>query len=234
MKQVLYILVLLAALTARGWCGSVVTVSGQAVMISSAPESLLPGADEDDSAATLFLEQNDLSFSSGIMVDATLPGVYSSLGNLTSGVIAAGTPIYDTYFHADPAADRNVIFNGSLTFGSPILGVIFQSSTLDATDSLLGDEGTVYATGDTRRGLELIGIQDQFTISSDMQTLSFNVRAWNNLDEMRIITAAPSNNTGLAAEAPEPGSLLLVVAGLSGVVWFRRKTAATVLARPGR
>lgn len=80
------------------------------------------------------------------------------------------------------------------------------------TDDDLGVSGTQYSQSDNYRGLELDTQPfEQFTLSPDMKTLSFQFRTTNVLDEVRIITVV------------EPASLLVLGAGLTALSMRRRR-----------
>jgi hypothetical protein len=115
------------------------------------------------------------------------------------------------------------VFSGSITFSSPILGVEATSSGLSATDGVFANPSVVYAESDGGRGFELTPGQDQFSVSSDLLTLSFTATTWANVDDLRIITAAAQTlTTGAQASAPEPGTFLLLGLALVGAGWFRK------------
>jgi hypothetical protein len=83
----------------------------------------------------------------------------------------------------------------------------------------------IYAESDGARGFELTPGQDQFSISSDLMTLSFTTMTWGNVDDLRILTAGESLSnlgTGAQSSAPEPGTFLLLGLALVGVGWFRK------------
>ncbi|SRR5579884_2922905 len=194
--------------------GSIISTSGQVVSISP-PASVAKNALQSNTTDVVFQEQNGLALASPLAVNATKPGTYTSVASLTPGVIAAGTVIQDYFLHSDPIDNSGLNFIGSITFDSNILGVIALSGDLSSTDSTLGHAGTAYPTGDAGRGYELTGsTQDQFTISPDMRTLSFNVHTYTDLDQLRVITSVP-----------EPASVGLLGAALFCFALFARKFA---------
>ncbi len=212
------IALLAAALAIPAWCGSTVTsYSGDIGFINTPPSSLVPGAVENNLKALLFMEDTDLSFARAITVDATAPGLYQSKASLTPGSIAAGTPVSDTYIHADPVTS-GTIFTGSVTFNSDILGLIVTSSDLFAGDAFLGVAGTNYGPLNPR-GLELSPLQDYFSISANLRTLTFTLKTWAYTDDIRVITAGsfPGTTGALSAAqspVPEPGTIALIGLGL--------------------
>jgi hypothetical protein len=220
-------ILLALTLSLPAWCGSTVTTySGDIGFINTAPSSLVPGAVENNLKALLFMEDTDLSFDSAITVNATAPGLYKSKASLTPGSIAAGTLVSDTYIHADPVTSGTK-FTGSVTFDSNILGVIVTTNDLFATDALLGVTGTNYGNV-TPRGLELNPLQDYFSISTDLRTLTFTLTTWGWTDDIRVLTAGASSGTSAAqpppaSATPEPGTLALIGLGLGCVVIGARR-----------
>ncbi|HVW11557.1 MAG TPA: PEP-CTERM sorting domain-containing protein [Bryobacteraceae bacterium] len=229
MKSHILILTVAAfAITAPAWGGSTVSsYSGDVGFINTPPDSLVPGADENDLKALLFMEDTNLVFASAITVDATAPGLYQSKASLTPGSIAAGTLISDTYLHADPVTSGTT-FTGSVTFSSDILGVIATSSDLVATDPLLGVSGTTYGSIHDAPGLELSPSQDYFSISPDLRTLTFSVKTWNFTDDLRVITAGSLTATaGAQSAVPEPGTIPLIALGLGLIAIGVRRHRST-------
>ena len=77
-----------------------------------------------------------------------------------------------------------------MEFGRDILGIIFVSSQLDETDSVLGVPTTLYPTSDPSRGIIGEFGTDSFTVSADRRTFEFSLQTANRVDSLRIITAA--------------------------------------------
>jgi len=218
---------LLAFSTAPAWGDAIILSTTGDIQTGTLTGSLLPGAQENQSDDVISLEQSSLSLQSGLAVDATASGVYNTVAGLTPGLIAAGTVISDTYFHSDPVLSSGTLFTGSITFSQNILGVISETSTLDATDSVLGAPGVVYAENDRARGLELAPSEDQFTISADLRTLSFSVMTWGNIDDLRVITAGVEGATATTQMAPsatpEPDTMAILGIGLVAVSLLRKR-----------
>jgi len=202
--------------TAVPYSAGAVSVSGDIAFISS-PASVLPGALESSRTAWAFAEQQDLDLSGDLMVDELL-----STG--IAGSILAGTTINSFFLHFDPEGTSNSVpdvttVNGSLTFATPIIGVIWggvpcahcpvSSMFLDSSDDL-GNLGTLYPTGGLGRGLETEdfyarnGTRDFLSFSPDDRTITVSLSALPlRSDQLRIIT-----------QLPEPGTLWLMSLGL--------------------
>ena len=200
---------------------STITLSGQA-QIAAIPSSLLPGVFESNTEAPVYLESSNLFLSQNLAVDATLPGSYNLASQLTPGVIAAGTRVSDVMLQTNPVTKTGTEYIGSVTFSSDILGVIVESSTLNASDAVFGVSGVAYPGTDVWRGLELTNKgEDEFSISQNMQTLSFDIHTGTNIDEIRIITAGSVSNVSESdymTSTPEPGSASLLVLGFAAIL----------------
>jgi hypothetical protein len=178
--------------------------TGQIDLLSTPPASLVPPHDPtSDTSIFTFNERTGLVLPSSVSVDITSAGTYQSNASLTSGTVAAGTDVDSYFLHTDPASGSSM-YDGSVTFSTPILGVIVLSHTLDLSDSVLGAPGTTYPTGNADRGLELSANQDFVTLSNNMETLTVHFFTHGDIDEVRVITAA----------VPEPSSIVLAACGI--------------------
>ncbi len=210
---------LLAAFALLGFSpaqAGIVAVSGAALQMA-APASVVPNAGfESFTDAAVFNEQQNVTLSQALQLDATASGPYTTLADLTPGSVAAGTLVSSHYLHADPVGSGQVIYwyIGSVTFDADILGIAaLNQQLLDSDD--LGAAGTVYPTAATVNGLDFNEGTDSFTISADRRTLNFRVAAYAGSDAMRIITAG--------RELPEPGGLALATAAFGALVLTRRR-----------
>lgn len=161
-------------------------------------------------------ERQNVVLEYAVLVNATMPGAYADVGDLTPGAIPAGTPISSHYIHFDSAQDQETIVSGWVTFDAPILGVVMVGdgpgkNLLDSTD-FLGAAGTVYPDNVAHRGIELSGEYDAITISPDRMTLI--------IDQLRVVN--PGDHVRIITESlPTPGTLGLV--GLGGLLAARRR-----------
>ncbi len=193
--------------------GAITNTTGAAAVISP-PASTANGVLESNTQVFVFPEQQNITLSTAIDVNISLPGTSPSGNsiNFSQATIPVGTLISSYFAHFDsigsPGADNPAIVTGSITFGSDVLGLIVGQSKLDATDSYPGLPGSTYGTGQSARDLEIVingvgqGTNDEITLSNDRRTVSFNLRDGSGTDEFRIITAA--------ATVPEPASLSLI------------------------
>ena len=185
----------------------VISTSGS-VVETAAPTSVDLNQYESTTEIRAFNEQQNVILPVDIGVNITSAGYYDDNGDLTEGIIAAGTLVQSHLVHLDPVGTELATLSGSVTFDHQILGVIIHTLKLKNSDSVLGALGTVYPTGSYDRGLELE--EDALAISPDMRTLTIDLwRADTLTDQVRVITT------------PEPGTVLLF--SLGGLVLRRRR-----------
>jgi hypothetical protein len=183
--------------------GTIVGSTGNVTVLGSPPSSVAPGTLEDNLLTRVFFEKG-VVLTSTLTVDNTSTGNYPPNGALGIG-IPAGTAISSYFFHFDPVAASTTRKNsvGTVTFDRDILGVIFTTSRLNATDLPLGAPGTAYTPAHAERQVELLSTQqtppvDTFTISADRRTMSFSFFASSSQDQMRVIlgNGKPISNAG--------------------------------------
>ena len=170
--------------------------SGEARELISAPDSVDLDALESDGEIVIFNEVVDLTLQAPLALDATRPQLYNSLGDLHGGSIAAGAVVNSHLIHFDPVGGGNVTRSATFVFQSDILGLLVQDAQLDASDAVLGAEGTAYPNG-TPRATDLSN-GDRITLSGDLRTLSVTLTSAGGLDQIRVITSGQSDT--LAAE----------------------------------
>ena len=194
---------------------SIISTTGPVVLIS-APASVVPGKSVNVTDGQVFSETQDLTLTGALSVNAVAPGKYKN-GVGSGGTIAAGTDV-DSYFALFDSGGKSVTYGAvTLTFSTPVLGVIFDDSQLNKSDSILGISSTKYPTGGTYRGQE---VGDSTQISANGYSITLDDTVSSPGDDIRIITAAGTS------VAPEPGSLALLAGGLTTVgVWRRRARA---------
>ena len=95
------------------------------------PPSVVLGVLEDDQLTRVFLEQSALILGSDVDADVTSPGVVDEAADLTPGTIFSGTRVDSYLFPFDPASGSGAS-GGSVTFNRDILGILVQTSSLDA------------------------------------------------------------------------------------------------------
>ena len=169
---------------------AVTSFVGQLKMIAE-PKTVEVHKLEDNSAARLFSEKQNVVLSGSLTVDVTAVGTYSQEAGFRPANLLAGTRVNSYYLHSDRVGRPNafVFARGSITFNEPILGVQATQAGLNQSD-FLGAPGTRYPTvgrefdGKDRRN------PDTFSISSDRRTITFAFQTSTESDDVRIITAS--------------------------------------------
>ncbi|GGE16765.1 hypothetical protein GCM10011529_23990 [Polymorphobacter glacialis] len=126
--------------------------------------------------------------------------------------ISAGTTVESHLVFVDPAVGvNNNIANGTVTFSSRILGVVWRTAQLSATNALFGADGVTYTS---LNGLEP-SFLDAVTFSGKTLTYNFSTTP-SSSDFIRVITAVPE---------PQTWAMLVMGFGLVGLATRRRRTA---------
>ena len=181
----------------------------------AAPPALIGQGDlESDTVVTLFQERLGFELTDAVSVDINAPGTYDQFSDLPAGPpsLGAGT-VVDMYFlssdHVGTAG--SAVYEGSIVFAQPILGLVVTQSGLDASD-LIAEPSVVYPTGYSARNLELTPGSEWVTLSADSKQLDFKFTTFGRVDQVRIMTASP---------VPEPSSLFLLASGLGTMLATR-------------
>jgi len=159
-------------------------LTGGATMVGQPPTSG-EGTDResDDNPATVWTESGPLTLPSNLTVNATVGGTHTGNSN-ENATIPAGTEVCSYYVQIDRATNGRD--QGSISFpDTEILGVIYKSNSLTASDGIVGGENTTYSG---RRGLEG---GDYLTIDHDTGTVEWDINMLGNTytDDIRILTA---------------------------------------------
>jgi hypothetical protein len=205
------ILVAAAALLAAGTANAAVvtgsltggTAAPGTFQLLSPPFSVGNNNQSDNDTLFAFNEKQNVLLTSNLMLDQ-------------GGTLMAGTRVASHGVVFDPRNTRTL--EGSVTFDRPILGIIWLSNKLQATDALFGVPGITYNTPGAR-GLEN---RDRPGTSFVGNVLTINDwQASSPGDNIRVLTAA----------VPEPATWAMMILGF-GLVGFaaRRRREAHVLA----
>lgn len=194
-------LVAAAALAATA-SATIVSTSGQVTLISP-PPSVDIGALQSNTTMFAFDEQQCVRTSVDLPVDITVPGVYDDSGDLTPGVIPAGTLVSSHFVNADKVGIQPppIELEGSITTNADILGIAITHHSLDATD-VLGAPGTIYPTGKFGRGLNLDDQNDFVVEQVDKRTVVVHSQVRIHTDQVRVITRCAET---LGARGCTPG-----------------------------
>jgi hypothetical protein len=195
---------------------SIIGTTGD-VLVTAPPASVLKGQDVNAVDASAFDEQSSVTLGSALVVDIISPGFYTSSVGMPFGSIAGGTTVSSYYIHMDPGVGAQAVYSGSITFSTPILGIIALDAQFRPSDAIVGNTGTTYPETNKQglRQLEFGPITDTITWSGN--TIFFHDSVSSATDDIRIITAA-TGVTGI----PEPSTVLLLLGGLGGLALYRR------------
>jgi hypothetical protein len=196
-----------AATTARS--ASVLSLAGQVIQ-DSLPANLTKNALVNVSDSEIFEEKSAIVLAHPLNVDITQPSsVPITHKTALPGQVAAGTAFTSWYVHTDPGPKSPPAsythYTASVSFNTPILGIIVRAATLSQSDQLVGNPHTTYpgtgipGHGNDQRGLELTGTAfgaDSVEFAN-AYTLSWKVNTNVYLDDFRIITAADQSQTGV-------------------------------------
>ncbi|MEO0853162.1 MAG: PEP-CTERM sorting domain-containing protein [Cyanobacteria bacterium J06648_11] len=131
-----------------------------------------------------FVEAEDLAFPTGV--------------SLTSGTIPVGRKVDSYLFHFDPVGSGTA--TATVTFAQPILGFIWQTNQLDASDSVFN----AFLPVGNWRGLDANDFEDADVTSLVVgrESLTLDLQAGGaGIDNVRVLVATPEPATtaGLAA-----------------------------------
>jgi hypothetical protein len=165
--------------------------TGDRTLAIIAPPTVEPNRLENARYGMLFAEKKGVSLAASLRVDATVPGEYNMKTVMKPATVAAGTKVNSYYLHVDRVASPMAfdVITGSLTFDTPILGVIAAEGNLIRSD-FLGDSRTTYPTSRRTLDRNVPRNLDRFWISADMKTLRYEMQTSTACDSLRIITQA--------------------------------------------
>ena len=169
--------------------GAAITAASGQIQLIPAPPSVDLGKLTSSTTMKAFNERQRVKLTAPLGIDLKAAGTYTkatqvpAVGSLS---IPAGTIVDSHLIHAD-APGSPVVFDGTITFSQPILGVIFKSAGLDPTDAQFGAPGTFYSAGRGLRGLELN--PDSIIIGTN--TVEVRSSSTQAMDELRVFTQSP-------------------------------------------
>lgn len=195
-----------------GASADILNLSGDIVQIA-APSDLRLHALESSEHMFLMQEHDDLTLSADLALDGVNTGLIDAEASAQPGLVSAGTNVDVYLVHADPVGSERAYNTATITFGVDVLGVIFLTETLAASDTLNGPAPYLF-TDNIWRGAE-IGTPDPldwYELSEDRRRLTIHFGTDSAMDEMRIIT-----------EVPTPATAMVMLAGLGGLTARRRR-----------
>lgn len=187
-------------------CG-IASISGN-VEIVPTPASVRRNVFESSASVRVFAERFITNVPS-VLINATQPGLYDDYADFQDETIP-NPPAFESYFlHFDPIGNTQADVSGTVTFESPILGVIGRGLTLEETDSTLGFPTTLYPTDRFDREPNFNGNYSYFTLSADRRSVFFQLRV-TEIDQLRILATLPG---GVSASHPVVVTSAAFVAG---------------------
>lgn len=172
--------------------GSVISGTG-ATTIVSPPASVLLGASESNTNTMAFDEVQNFLLPVSVAVDITAVGLVSAAGDLTPGVIPAGTRVSSHLLRSDPIGSGVSVYEGSATFDGLIVGIIVNRQLLNLSDAALGNPLTTYGDYEAR-GLE-IGGGDTVRLVVGRTTVTYRFSTSTATDDIRVITIVPATSS---------------------------------------
>jgi hypothetical protein len=175
--------------------------AGNALDTAIPPADLRVSRYESDECMFLFDEQRDLTLSSGLSVDRS-----PVIGGGAPVTLPAGSTVDSFLLHADKvgSSSAEVLLNGSYTFDSRVIGLIYSGARLTSSDSQVGIPGPGGLTYDPSGGnRQLEGAApdhiDSVTVSADGRTVTFDLGVNTAIDEVRVITGTVAGTLGSAS-----------------------------------
>lgn len=197
----------LPALLAGAAQASIVSTTGACLFIG-APVSLDTNALASPDLAYAIDERQNVFYSGP--ADQAIPNFLPAMDSQNATNASYTGRVNSHIVHADATPYLNGHNNVStITFAEPIVALIYRSATLDATDDLLGNPGTLYPHAVPNRGFNANFDGLDTVVLLDDHTIQLTLGAA--LDEIRVLTAA----------VPTPAPLALIA--LSGLGVARRR-----------
>lgn len=143
--------------------------------------------------------------------------------------VQQGSYIDSHYLFFDPLSNtENVVSGmGTITFSGDIIGIIYTTSSLNSTDSLLGLTSTIYPSDFIYRGAGgyttssyIYGNSDIFSWSDNILSVDRFGTLAGNMDSIRVITESVS--------VPEPSTFVLLFMGIIGIALFKHTKKSPV------
>jgi prepilin-type N-terminal cleavage/methylation domain-containing protein/prepilin-type processing-associated H-X9-DG protein len=178
--------------TYKGGGSTVDFTKAPSIEVIAPPASAALGALESNTKIRMWQERSSFVLPVSVSVNAIPSGTATNhTTNFSSvvGTIPAGTTVDCYFLHFDPVGSQSAsVTNQAITFSGDIIGVLWNVSTLDATDQVLGSPSTAgYETGVGARGYE--NGAENVTLSADKRT--FTINTWVSTspgEETRILT----------------------------------------------
>ncbi|HMV67021.1 MAG TPA: hypothetical protein PKA64_09235 [Myxococcota bacterium] len=209
-------------------------VSTQSVfLVPRPPASVEEGRYENQALLGGWVEAERLRLPRDVAVDVAVPGTYGVPGGRATapGVVPAGTYVTSHYLHGDSTGQSLASWDGFATFDAPIVGLMLDQVTMEASDALFNVGGVVFDTQPGERDFDTDLFNDRVTWDpNDPFTIVFDHAADTGMDELRVLTLAYWVDIGGAC----PGQLDIRWGGMTpgGVIAFVTSPNAGALVVP--
>ena len=178
---------------------SVIASSGQ-LQFESPPPEVSSATGQSNTLINFFTERTNYVLPAAVPIDLTpgssFPTNYTGSCDLTPSTLSAGTDVDSYFMYSNPVGEPQNIYYyyATLTFSTPILGVMVTGPTMSATDAVVGAPGTTY---ESPEGLECDHDGDAVELVTP-STIRVEFATSISTDSIRVITAA-------TATGPSPG-----------------------------
>ncbi|NBW97542.1 MAG: hypothetical protein EBR28_12655 [Planctomycetia bacterium] len=177
-------------------------VTSGAIELLRSPPPTLAGLESDD-FILMYQERAGAPVSADCLVDIVAPGLYANRSRRPPRPLNKEARVDSYLLHCDTLPRPNqqrprdkrgaeMRLEGAVTFSRPVVAVLYQRASLDASDDTLGQGAAAYPNrGDPFRGIEPFD-SDKIVLSGDRKTLSLSllVRAQKGRDQVRVLVEA--------------------------------------------
>lgn len=205
----------LLALVVAGCCQLLAATANAALIPIPAPPSVALGAlTSQNNTGYIFFESFKV-LPGPLAVDINAPGLYNSNAPGTPGVIPQGTTVLSYMIHHQSPRAQLGQLTGGFIFPGTVVGIIYDDATLDLSDPVLGNPGTLYPTGLEFRGFDLITnpiLPDSILWSGNSLAVIVQSNTQTVMDQLRVIVAVPA-----------PATIWLMVLAVGGLFFSRSR-----------
>lgn len=193
----------------------IVSSTGDVNVVTPVPGTDINNDYENSTEVTVFDELQDVTLNRVLSIDAAIPApgsalTYDDAGDFSSSTIAVGEVVSSHYLFNETISGGPFNYTGSITFSDEIIGVQVFANTVD--DPFISQVDLTSVVSGIDYGYSALtdmafsgGQADEFTISGDRKTFTFDFNT-SNLDmAVRIFTQEST-----ATAVPEPETYLII------------------------
>lgn len=119
------------------------------------PSTVVFNNHEDNDVIQIYVEQSNFQLPQDLPTDWSQAGVPPNHSAGNGNTIPAGTFVDSYLLHYDPVGSTNsYAYEQSFAFSGKILGIIYSTSGLHSSDTIVGAAGTSYPSSQNARGYE--------------------------------------------------------------------------------